>query len=84
MCECESPRCFEESVPVARKIHICGECGKEIKIGQRYWKIRGIWDEHFETHKMCKSCRKLADEIDHCICFGEVLYTAKELGIDAV
>lgn len=60
---------------IARKVHRCGECGREIQIGERYERVAGKWDGEFDSHKTCLHCvvarRWLLEACDGWI-FGEV------------
>ena len=49
------PKFFECYHPVARKEHICCECGSIILKGEKYESFTGLWDE-FETYKTCSFC----------------------------
>ena len=51
----ESPSLYEMSTPKARKIHKCCECGSNILPGEKYERIRGLW-ETFQTYKTCEFC----------------------------
>lgn len=43
--------------PTARKEHRCGECGRAIVKGERYWTMGGLNDDRtFVWHKMCEHC----------------------------
>ena len=65
---------------VARKTHVCCECGCEIKSGERYERAEGLNREgsgSWETFKTCMPCVELRDAtIDggtaHC-CLYEIV-----------
>ena len=84
MCYCEdSPPDFpqDEKEYVARKSHVCSECGNTIEIGEKYTRIWGIWDGNMLVFKQCEFCRKiyciLACECHlDCLCYGNVLVWA--------
>lgn len=75
MCTCdfEGPEVCTETRPVARKQHVCFECGSAIDPGEKYWRLDGMWYK-FETYKMCEICRQIADLAykggHDCIPFG--------------
>lgn len=82
MCSCDldGPEIFWESWPVARKSHVCCECGSPIDIGEKHLRVSGVWEGQFETFRMCKPCRDVWNEAvaeidDLCICFGELWET---------
>ena len=80
-CSCDIrdlPSISWDSSPVARKRHVCGECGSVIDSGERYWLTKGVWDGEFSSHKMCSTCKSVYDEALYdleCICFGELWET---------
>ena len=47
--------------PTAKKIHKCSECHREIKVGEKYFRDSGKWDDGFFTFKMCSPCREIID-----------------------
>ena len=81
-CSCDfisSPTAYWESTPVARKTHYCSECGSAIDPKERYYRIPGVWDGEFLTHKQCQICQSVWEEAMaegiECICFGELWET---------
>jgi hypothetical protein len=77
MCdEGEAPKFAKESFPIARKQHVCCECGSDIDKGEKYNKIKGFWD-NFQTFKTCLICSNIrheaSRELDYDIPF-ECLY----------
>lgn len=72
-CDCERPKAYSESHPVARKTHLCCECGKSILPGERYHVFSGIYDFGCETYKTCESCEAMRaayeKETGECVCF---------------
>jgi hypothetical protein len=85
MCYCED-NCEDngpdfpqvETEHIARKSHVCSECGSDIEPGEKYTRIFGVWDGHPSVFKQCEFCRKiwniLVYECDlDCLCFGEAL-----------
>lgn len=42
--------------PVARKHHICCECGEPILPGQKYERIFAVFEGTADTHKTCEFC----------------------------
>ena len=57
----EMPRLITETMPKARKKHICCECGSVITPGEKYEKISGLWDK-FETYKTCLFCAEVRQQ----------------------
>ena len=53
---------FIMRTPVARKEHICNECGCKIKPGNKYFHERLVYNGDFDTQRTCidcMSCRKV-------------------------
>ena len=71
-CSCSScdadvlPDFFNETHVVAKKDHVCCECGRNIKSGERYEYIAGKWDGEFQVFKTCKQCEQIRK--DFCVC----------------
>jgi predicted RNA-binding Zn-ribbon protein involved in translation (DUF1610 family) len=67
-CECfyishedlDTPSIYREKTPVARKEHICTECGRIILPGERYRYVFGIWEKP-EVYKRCMDCQSICD-----------------------
>jgi hypothetical protein len=61
-CVCSIDACddfcqaIKEKTVVARKKHVCGECGHEIKPGETYEIFSGVWGGDFFTAKTCALC----------------------------
>lgn len=74
-----APEFFNERIVTARKAHRCGECGEEIKPGQRYEYVRGCWEGDFSTHKTCLPCRNVRDSLMKCgFIYGRVWEDVRE------
>ena len=80
---CDSyPEFYCEEFPKAKKEHKCSNCARTILIGEKYQKIKGVWDGEFSQYKICADCAKLQKYVFdnfHPECptiteFGEVLY----------
>lgn len=63
------PDVFEHSDPIARKRHTCDECGATISRNRRYHRVRGLWDGHWSTFKICEPCWDLWATFDE-VAFG--------------
>jgi hypothetical protein len=63
---------LEDSFRVARKEHKCCECNRDIKIGEEYEYIHGLWDGEFNTFKTCLGCQRLRDDICSSYLYGEL------------
>ena len=48
---------------VARKEHICVECGEIIAKGEKYMYERGVWDGRFEAYHTCEACKYIRDDV---------------------
>jgi hypothetical protein len=46
---------------IARKIHKCHECGREIAPGEKYENLSGMCEGDFLTHKTCADCLSIRD-----------------------
>jgi hypothetical protein len=57
----DAPRIFNETYPVARKEHVCCECGGVINIGEKYQNCSGLWD-YFHTYKTCSFCADVRED----------------------
>lgn len=66
----DGPRVFDQSEPIAAKVHQCSECGLEIARGERYELAKGLW-ESWETFRTCLRCVEIRD---HFACEG-FIYT---------
>jgi len=60
--ENDGPQFFSEKTVKARKAHICGECRCEIKAGQEYEHVSGLWED-FERQKTCLDCVAIRDSL---------------------
>lgn len=59
--------------PIARRAHICCECGAEIKPGDRYERVVGKWGMQIERFKTCSLCLALRDHLiatRQCFCWS--------------
>jgi len=73
------PSFINFKIKVAKKLHKCGECHKEIKIGEKYEYVVGTWDGYFSTHKTCHTCLEIRNTfICGGFCFGEILEYLEE------
>lgn len=80
-CDCEHPKVYEQSSPVARKPHRCCECRRIIKPGERYHSFFGVYSWSAERYKWCENCQSLRqtlEEAGHCACFTELHEVAAE------
>ena len=50
------PEFVSEKIIKARKTHICGECHREIKPGESYEYVFGVWEGDKNVHKTCLDC----------------------------
>lgn len=73
-CDEDAPIAYWETNPIARKHHVCCECGSTIDPGERYWNFKGIWENKFSTFKTCEICKYICTEAYangiECIPFG--------------
>lgn len=59
----ESPNVYEEWCPTARKRHRCYECGGWIEPGEKYQRVRGLWDGDWLTYKTCAECVSIRNHL---------------------
>ena len=52
--------------PTARKTHVCCECGESILPGEEYEQVTGKWDGYWETHKTCRLCLRIRNDLFPC------------------
>lgn len=64
MSDAVSPECYTNKQVKARKTHKCCECGGEIKIGETYDHLSGIWDGEPGRFKTCQDCINLRDRLE--------------------
>jgi hypothetical protein len=64
----DGPEFSSEDFIVARKSHKCCECYTEIKPGDTYHYLRGLWDGEFMTFKTCEKCADLRDSLGDVWC----------------
>ena len=57
------PDFLRSEIHVARKEHICCECGRRIPVGESYELVVGKWDGIFCTFKTCYSCKAIRDTL---------------------
>lgn len=58
----DSPEVYHEGFPIAKKSHICCECDREIKPGERYHKFTGLWKGEWMTFRTCLPCYRIREE----------------------
>lgn len=59
----------ERFIKRAKKAHTCGECHRQIEVGESYLYTTGVWDNDFCVHKVCRDCKSV---IDAFFCSGYV------------
>ena len=57
---------YELTYPKARKAHICMECYRTIKPGEKYELIKGKCAGEFEVFKTCVGCMNLRTDLGCC------------------
>ena len=83
--DCEIPRFYKVSEPVARKQHHCCECSAPILKGEKHVLCTGMWDgdiQRYRQHETCaKACEFIRDELyGECISFGSLFDHWHEMG----
>jgi len=56
---------ISDTKPTARKEHTCCECGRIIRIGERYRLEKNVFDGSFDTFKTCVDCDSVRT---HLVC----------------
>ena len=78
MSECELPRFYDWSEPIAGKKYVCCECSAPILKGEKHFRGSGKWDwrvDTFRQHLTCmEACMLIRDSFNggECIGFGEL------------
>lgn len=52
---------YSEHYYKAKKQHKCGECGRDIEIGEKYRYMSGKWEGEFASYKACIHCSEGMD-----------------------
>ena len=68
-CDYDFPAVFTSKLVKARESHRCSECGSEIKAGEQYETVRGLWDGQWERFKTCSDCLAIRDSLSMMPCF---------------
>ena len=63
MSDCTMPDCYNATVRKARKAHECSDCRGQIRAGERYHYISGIWDGEPQDYKRCADCEHMRCEV---------------------
>ena len=82
-CDYESPAVYSpRSIKSARKSHKCDECFKEIRVGESYERVWGIWErpDTFLTCCRCLELRNFVQQNVKCFCWahGNIIEDAIE------
>lgn len=64
-CDLEEPEGYREIRRKARKPHKCGDCKGQIKSGEFYLYISGIWAGEPENFSRCYDCNHIRCDITH-------------------
>ncbi len=71
---CDAPDIFHQEEIVARRPHWCCECNGRIGIGQKYERIKGLWDGRWDTYSTCLACTNvravIQSQMDTFDCLG--------------
>ena len=57
----EGPSCYAQTFRKARKTHRCYECHSEIRRGDRYEEVTGVWDGRPDRFRTCLDCVSVRD-----------------------
>ena len=83
----EQPRVFSSTTRFASKDYVCMECGGTIPKNFRYTRDTGIWDNEWQTYRLCIPCRQLRDQLlelcdVHEVVYGELIGLARDYDLD--
>lgn len=87
-CDFDSPSFYDRTMPVARKLHKCEECGGPISVGERYERVFGKWDDYVSTFKTCARCVDIRTWVKNnvpCLCWahGNMIENCEEAVTEA-
>jgi len=73
MCSCDliQPDFWTSVDRKANKNHVCCECNREIKKGEKYNYASGKWDGAIKDYKTCKDCAEIGKLLE-CYGLGEM------------
>lgn len=81
----DAPDAYAVKDRVARRAHHCCECGADIRPGDRYQYISGIWDGSPASFHTCLTCTRIRRDLCDCAPLGEMREIIwEELGFDYV
>ena len=71
------------NVRTARKLWKCCECGDEIKVGDRYEDVSGVYDGQWDNYRTCTRCALVAADFFRGRTFGAMIeYFEEAHGFD--
>lgn len=92
-CYCDSYSYpYSEERRKAKKEHKCGECGRTIKPGEKYWYATGLCEGDWFDAKVCAQCEDMYNFVKAhvpCLCVsfgnqhGELIACAGKAGREA-
>ena len=68
-CDYDSPEFYNCKEVIAKKEHICSECGSPILIGEKYENVFGKWGGVVATFKTCSDCLNLRFALETTPCY---------------
>ena len=82
-CDYEPAAVYDAGMVTTRWRHICEECGRTIRPGERAERARGCWDGHWATYYTCTECLELRQHVAaHVPCFcwahGNMIQDARD------
>lgn len=57
----DASKFYKAGTQIARKEHLCSECGRIINKGELYEKAVGKWDGRLDSFKTCNDCLSVRD-----------------------
>lgn len=72
-CDYEPPSFHSRKAVKARKTYHCVECSGEIRPGERYERVTGMWDGYIDRYQTCRRCHDIRQWVKNnvpCFCWG--------------
>ncbi|NBC16388.1 MAG: hypothetical protein GVY18_03625 [Bacteroidetes bacterium] len=82
-CDAEPADLCKLARPRARKPYRCSECGGDIRHGDRYVRVRSLYEGHWSTVTACVPCHELTEWLQRdcrLVCYGMLGELLEDLG----
>ena len=77
----EKPVIHEAKIVEAKKKHVCCECNGTINPGEKYERVKGLWEGRFDLVKTCLPCMRIRN---HYCCGGFIYGELRETLINCL